>query len=282
MKLLRYGAKGAERPGLLDREGTIRDLSGSIENIDGAFLGGGGLARLSRIDPASLPKVSGSPRLGPPVAGIGKIVAIGLNYSDHAAETNATPPKEPILFTKATTSLAGAADDLMLPRGSVKTDWEVELAVVIGRTARYVEKSAALDHAAGYCVCNDISEREFQIERGGQWVKGKSADGFAPLGPWLVTADEVADPQALELWLDVNGEPMQRGNTRNMIFGVAHLISYVSQFMTLMPGDVITTGTPAGVGLGRKPQRYLKAGDEVRLGIPGLGEQRQKVLAFRA
>jgi 2-keto-4-pentenoate hydratase/2-oxohepta-3-ene-1,7-dioic acid hydratase in catechol pathway len=215
------------------------------------------------------------------VGGIGKIVAIGLNYSDHAAETNATPPKEPILFMKATTSLAGPNDELMLPRGSVKTDWEVELAVVIGRTARYVEKSAALGHVAGYCVCNDVSEREFQIERGGQWVKGKSADGFAPLGPWLVTADEIADPQALELWLDVNGEPMQRGNTRNMIFGVAHLVSYVSQFMTLMPGDVITTGTPAGVGLGRKPQRYLKAGDEVRLGIPGLGEQRQKVVAFR-
>jgi ureidoglycolate lyase len=282
MKLLRYGAAGAERPGILDREGAIRDLSGSIGEIDGAALGADALARLAKLDPATLPKVTGSPRLGPPVVGVGKIVAIGLNYSDHAAETNATPPKEPILFMKATTALAGPNDDLMLPRGSEKTDWEAELGVVIGRKARYVEKAAALAHVAGYCVSNDVSERAFQIERGGQWVKGKSADGFAPLGPWLVTADEVPDPQALELWLEVNGEPMQRGSTRNMIFGVAFLVHYVSQFMTLMPGDVITTGTPAGVGLGKKPPRFLKAGDEVRLGIPGLGEQRQKVLAFRA
>jgi 2-keto-4-pentenoate hydratase/2-oxohepta-3-ene-1,7-dioic acid hydratase in catechol pathway len=282
MKLLRYGAAGAERPGILDQKGAIRDLSGSIREIDGAALGADALARLAKLDPATLPAVPGSPRLGPPVAGIGKIVAIGLNYSDHAAETNATPPKEPILFMKATTALAGPNDDLMLPRGSEKTDWEAELGVVIGRKARYVEQSAALAHVAGYCVSNDVSERAFQIERGGQWVKGKSADGFAPLGPWLVTADEVPDPQALELWLDVNGEPMQRGSTRNMIFGVAELVSYVSRFMTLMPGDVITTGTPAGVGLGKKPPRFLKPGDEVRLGIPGLGEQRQKVVAFRA
>ncbi len=282
MKLLRYGAVGAERPGMLDRDGAIRDLSGSIDRIDGATLAPDALARLARLDPAKLPKVAGKPRLGAPLAGIGKIVAVGLNYSDHAAETNAKPPKEPILFMKATTALAGPNDDLMLPRGSEKTDWEVELAVVIGRTARYVEERASLAHVAGYCVCHDVSERAFQIERSGQWVKGKSADGFAPLGPWLVTADEVPDPQALDLWLEVNGEPMQRGNTRNMIFGVAYLVAYVSQFMTLMPGDVITTGTPAGVGMGRKPPRYLKAGDEVRLGVEGLGEQRQKILAFRA
>ena len=281
MKLLRYGAVGTERPGLLDREGNIRDLSASIAAIDGTTLAPDALARLAKLDAAKLPKVAGKPRYGTPLTGIGKIVAIGLNYSDHAAETNAKPPKEPILFMKATTALAGPDDALMLPRGSQKTDWEVELAVVIGRTARYVEESAALSHVAGYCVCNDVSEREFQIERSGQWVKGKSADGFAPLGPWLVTADEVPDPQALELWLDVNGEPMQRGSTRNMIFGVAFLVSYVSQFMTLLPGDVITTGTPAGVGMGKKPPRYLKPGDEIHLGVRGLGEQRQKVVAFR-
>jgi len=281
MKLVRHGDVGKERPGLIDREGTLRDLGTAIGEIDGAALAPASLARLATLDPASLPKVAGTPRFGPPVARIGKIVAIGLNYSDHAAETNATPPKEPILFMKATTSLAGPDDPLMLPRGSEKTDWEVELAAVIGTTARYVEARDALRHVAGYCVCNDVSERAFQIERGGQWVKGKSADGFAPLGPWLVTADEVPDPQTLDLWLDVNGLPMQRGNTRNMIFGVAFLVSYVSQFMTLEPGDVLTTGTPAGVGLGKKPPVFLRAGDEIRLGIEGLGEQRQSVVAFR-
>ncbi len=280
MKLVRHGDAGKERPGLVDREGTLRDLGAAIDEIDGAALSPASLARLAKLDPASLPKVAGTPRFGPPVARIGKIVAIGLNYSDHAAETNATPPKEPIIFMKATTSLAGPDDALMLPRGSEKTDWEVELAAVIGTTARYVEARDALRHVAGYCVCNDVSERAFQIERGGQWVKGKSADGFAPLGPWLVTADEVPDPQALDLWLDVNGLPMQRGSTRNMIFGVAFLVSYVSQFMTLEPGDVLTTGTPAGVGLGKKPPVFLRAGDEIRLGIEGLGEQRQRVVAF--
>lgn len=281
MKLVRYGSIGRERPGMIDRDGALRELGAVIDDLDGTQLLPAALARLAKLDPASLPKVAGAPRFGPPVAGIGKIVAIGLNYSDHAAETNAKPPQEPILFMKATTSLAGPDDRLMLPRGSEKTDWEVELAVVIGSVARYVEKADSLAHVAGYCVCNDVSERAFQIERGGQWVKGKSADGFAPLGPWLVTADAVADPQALELWLDVNGAPMQRGNTRNMIFGVAELVSYVSQFMTLMPGDVITTGTPAGVGLGKKPPLFLKPGDEIRLGVQGLGEQRQKVVAFR-
>jgi len=280
MRLVRYGDVGKERPGLVDREGTLRDLSAAIEEIDGTALSPASFARLAKLDPASLPKVAGTPRFGPPVARIGKIVAIGLNYSDHAAETNATPPKEPIIFMKATTSLAGPDDALMLPRGSEKTDWEVELAAVIGTTARYVEERDALRHVAGYCVCNDVSERAYQIERGGQWVKGKSADGFAPLGPWLVTADEVPDPQALDLWLDVNGLPMQRGSTRNMIFGVAVLVSYVSQFMTLEPGDVLTTGTPAGVGLGKKPPVFLRAGDEIRLGIEGLGEQRQRVVAF--
>jgi 2-keto-4-pentenoate hydratase/2-oxohepta-3-ene-1,7-dioic acid hydratase in catechol pathway len=281
MKLVRHGDVGKERPGLIDREGTLRDLGTAIGEIDGAALAPASLARLAKLDPASLPSVSGTPRFGPPIARIGKIVAIGLNYSDHAAETNATPPKEPIIFMKATTSLAGPDDPLMLPRGSEKTDWEVELAAVIGTTARYVEARDALRHVAGYCVCNDVSERAFQIERGGQWVKGKSADGFAPLGPWLVTADEVPDPQALDLWLDVNGLPMPRGSTRNMIFGVAFLVSYVSQFMTLEPGDVLTTGTPAGVGLGKKPPVFLRAGDEIRLGIEGLGEQRQSVVAFR-
>ncbi|MGE3969360.1 MAG: fumarylacetoacetate hydrolase family protein [Dongiaceae bacterium] len=281
MKLVRHGDVGKERPGLIDREGTLRDLGTAIGEIDGAALAPASLDRLAKLDPASLPSVAGTPRFGPPVARIGKIVAIGLNYSDHAAETNATPPKEPILFMKATTSLAGPDDPLMLPRGSEKTDWEVELAAVIGTTARYVEARDALRHVAGYCVCNDVSERAFQIERGGQWVKGKSADGFAPLGPWLVTADEVPDPQTLDLWLDVNGLPMQRGSTRNMIFGVAFLVSYVSQFMTLEPGDVLTTGTPAGVGLGKKPPVFLRAGDEIRLGIEGLGEQRQSVVAFR-
>jgi 2-keto-4-pentenoate hydratase/2-oxohepta-3-ene-1,7-dioic acid hydratase in catechol pathway len=278
MKLARYGIAGAERPALLDADGNLRDLAGHIGDLDGAALAPGALAKLAQIDPVSLPKVQGEPRLGPPVGNIGKIVAIGLNYADHAAETGARIPDEPIIFMKACTA-TGPNDPVPLPRGCDKLDWEVELAIVIGTRARYVEKEAALAHVAGYTVCNDVSARDWQIERGGQWVKGKSSDGFAPLGPWLVTRDEVKDPQALDLWLDVNGEKMQRGSTKTMIFGVRHLVHYVSQFMTLNPGDIVTTGTPPGVGLGMKPPRFLKKGDEMRLGIGGFGEQRQIVTA---
>lgn len=282
MKLVRFGAKGAEKPGLLDRQGTLRDLSGWVADIGPAQLLPDGLKRLAALDPASLPAVSGNPRLGVPVAGIRKIVAIGLNYADHAAESNAPIPKEPIIFMKATSSLSGPNEPVVIPKNSVKTDWEVELAVVIGKPARYVEKKDALAHVAGYCICNDVSEREFQLERGGQWDKGKGADTFAPLGPWLVTTDEIKDPQALEMWLDVNGQPMQRGSTRTMIFDVVTLVSYVSQFMTLETGDVITTGTPPGVGLGKKPPVYLKPGDVMTLGIEGLGQQRQACIAWSA
>ncbi|MFQ5985486.1 MAG: fumarylacetoacetate hydrolase family protein [Alphaproteobacteria bacterium] len=281
MKLLRYGPRGEENPGLADGEGRIRDLSGEIEDITPRTLAPEVLTRLKALDPGSLPVVGGEPRLGPPVAGVGKIVAIGLNYSDHAAESGVPVPEEPILFTKATTAISGPNDPVVIPRGAGKTDWEVELGVVIGSTARYVGEDKALDHVAGYCVANDVSEREYQLERSGQWVKGKSADSFAPLGPWLVTADEVPDPQNLKLWLAVNGKRCQDGHTSRMIFGVRELVSYISRFMTLAPGDVISTGTPPGVGLGQKPPVYLKPGDVMTVGVEGLGEQRQEVIAWR-
>jgi 2-keto-4-pentenoate hydratase/2-oxohepta-3-ene-1,7-dioic acid hydratase in catechol pathway len=279
MKLLRHGPSGREKPGVLDAQGRVRDLSGVIDHVTSADLSDAALARLSKIDPSTLPLVRGTPRLGVPFLGISKLVAIGLNYADHAAEAGLAAPSEPIVFLKATTCITGPRDELVIPRGSTKTDWEVELGVVIGTKAQYVPEAKALDHVAGYCVVNDVSERNFQLERGGQWDRGKGCDTFGPIGPWLVTRDEVPDPQSLDLWLDVNGEPMQRGSTRTMIFGVAHLVSYVSQFMTLLPGDVIATGTPPGVGMGRKPPRYLMPGDVVTLGIAGLGEQRQRVRA---
>ena len=281
MKLLRHGAPGAERPGLVDGRGRIRDLSGEIADIDGAALAPERLAALRRVDTESLPLVEGSPRLGPPVAGVGKILAIGFNYAEHAAETGKPLPDEPLLFTKAVTALSGPNDPVVLPRGSRKGDWEVELAVVIGRRALYVEETDALDHVAGYAVINDVSEREYQMERGGQFVKGKSFDTFAPFGPWLVTKDEIRDPQDLKLWLDLNGERRQDGNTATMVFGVAFLVSYLSRFLTLMPGDVIATGTPPGVGLGCDPPVFLKPGDVMRLGIEGLGEQCQEVKAWK-
>jgi len=282
MKLLRYGPAGYEKPGLLDSSGAIRDLSGVIDHVTSEHLSDKGLAKLAKIRPESLPRVSGKPRLGVPYLGISKFIAIGLNYADHAAESNLPIPSEPIVFSKATTCISGPNDDIMLPRDSTKTDWEVELGVVIGATARYVEEDKALAHVAGYCVINDISERNFQLERGSQWDKGKGCDTFGPIGPWLVTRDEVPDPQTLDMWLDLNGERMQRGNTRTMVFSVAQLVSYVSRFMTLLPGDIITTGTPPGVGMGKKPPRYLKAGDSMALGIAGLGEQRQRVVAWSA
>ncbi|HLB79830.1 MAG TPA: fumarylacetoacetate hydrolase family protein, partial [Dongiaceae bacterium] len=275
MKLVRYGPAGREKPGLVDAAGGLRDLSGRLGDIDGAALAPARLEELRAIDPARLPAVPGTPRLGPPVAGIGKIVAVGLNYADHAAESGLPIPAEPVLFMKATSAIAGPNDGIVIPKGSEKTDWEVELALVIGSVARYVEKRDALAHLAGYTICNDVSERAFQLERGGTWDKGKGCDSFAPLGPWLATTDEIPDPQRLDMWLDVNGERMQRGSTATMVFGVAHLVSYISRFMTLMPGDVVITGTPPGVGMGRKPPRYLKPGDTVALGIVGLGEQRQ-------
>ena len=280
MKLLRYGPHGQEKPGLLDAEGLIRDLSGHIADIAGEVLSPAGLARLRALDPAGLPVVPGTPRLGACVGNIPKIVAVGLNYSDHAAETGAKPPPEPILFMKATSAINGPDDDIMIPKGSEKTDWEVELGIVIGSVTRYVSVHDAAFHIAGYCVVNDVSERAFQMERSGQWDKGKSADTFAPIGPWLVTSDEVPDPQALDLFLDVNGERRQTGNTRTMIFPVLHLVSYISHFMTLLPGDVIPTGTPPGVGMGMKPPTFLKPGDELRLGVAGLGVQHQKVVGF--
>jgi len=281
MKLLRYGPKGRERPGLLDARGRIRDLSAIIRDIDGAVLSPRGLARLAKVKPESLPLVKGAPRLGPPVAAPQKFLAIGLNYSDHAAETGAALPKEPIIFTKAVSCLSGPHDDLTLPPKSKKTDWEVELGLVIGTTAKNVAKKDALSHVAGYVLVNDVSEREFQIERGGQWTKGKSYDSFGPVGPWLATADEIPDPQAVTLWLEVNGRRMQQGSTATMIFGVAEIVAYVSRFMTLHPGDIITTGTPPGVGMARKPPRFLKPGDEVTLGGDGLGEQAQRVVRDR-
>ncbi|MDE2447374.1 MAG: fumarylacetoacetate hydrolase family protein [Gammaproteobacteria bacterium] len=281
MKLLRYGPPGQEKPGMLDFEGRIRDLSGKIKDIAGDALSPASLAKLAALDAAKLPLVRGNPRIGPCVGGVSKLVCVGLNYSDHAAETGAKIPSEPILFQKATSCIIGPNDEVMLPRGSKKTDWEVELGVVIGTTARYVPIEKSLDYVAGYCVFNDVSEREYQIERGGQWTKGKSADTFGPMGPWFVTKEEVPDPQNLEMFLDVSGVRRQTGNTRTMIFGVQHLVSYISQFMTLLPGDVIPTGTPPGVGLGMKPPQFLKAGDVMHLGITGLGEQHQRVVEFR-
>ena len=280
MKLLRYGQPGREKPGLLDAEGAIRDLSGVVADITAETLSPAGLDRLASLDPAALPKVEGTPRIGPCVAHVPNFIAIGLNYSDHAAETGAEPPPEPIVFNKHTSSICGPNDNVMLPEGSVSTDWEVELGVVIGKRCRHVAEADALSHVAGYCLVNDVSERDFQIRRAGQWTKGKSADTFGPIGPWLVTRDEIPDPQALDMFLDLNGRRMQTGNTRTMIFGVAFIIHYLSRFMTLVPGDVITTGTPPGVGMGMKPAVYLKPGDIMRLGVQGLGEQRQTVVAF--
>lgn len=277
MKLLRYGEPGNERPGLIDADGVIRDLSSHVPDIAGAALDPAALAKLAALDPKALPAVAGKPRLGACVSGTGKFICIGLNYSDHAAETGATVPPEPIIFMKATSAIVGPDDDVLIPRGSEKTDWEVELGVVIGKTAKYVSEAEALDYVAGYCVVNDVSERAFQTERSGQWTKGKSCDSFGPTGPWLVTKDEVADPQNLKMWLKVNGETVQDGSTKTMVYGVAFLVSYLSQFMSLRPGDIISTGTPPGVGMGMKPPRYLKSGDVIELGIEGLGTQKQNV-----
>ena len=279
MKLLRYGPRGAEKPGLLDDAGRIRNLSGIVADIAGETLTPAGLGALRRIDPSSLPLVEGDPRLGPCVGRVGKFVCIGLNYSDHAAETGAKVPAEPVVFNKWTSAICGPNDDVEIPRGSRKTDWEVELGVVIGLGGRHIDQADAMAHVAGYCVVNDVSEREFQLEGTGTWDKGKGCDTFGPIGPWLVTADEVPDPQALRLWLEVDGLRYQDGNTRTMVFGIAHLIAYLSRFMSLQPGDVISTGTPPGVGLGQKPEPvYLRAGQVMRLGIDGLGEQRQRVV----
>jgi 2-keto-4-pentenoate hydratase/2-oxohepta-3-ene-1,7-dioic acid hydratase in catechol pathway len=279
MKLLRYGAAGQEKPGILDAEGRVRDLSAEIVDVSGDALLPGSLERLRGLDVNRLPLVSGNPRLGACVGRVGKFICIGLNYSDHAAETGMKVPEEPVIFMKATSAICGPNDDVVIPRGSNKTDWEVELGVVIGATAKYVSPEAALSHVAGYCVINDVSERAFQIEGTGQWTKGKSADTFGPIGPWLVTADEIPDPQALRLWLEVDGHRYQDGNSKTMVFGVAHLVSYLSRFMSLQPGDIISTGTPPGVGMGQRPQIYLKAGNKIRLGIDGLGEQQQTVVA---
>lgn len=279
MKLLRFGNKGAERPAVLDGNGIIRDVSSLVDDYTPETIAPSLRKILESADLDSLPEVPDTMRIGAPLARTGHFLAIGLNYADHAAETGADIPKEPIIFSKAPSSMSGPDDEVMLPKKSAKTDWEVELAVVIGERCDYVEEADALSHVFGYALCNDVSEREYQAERGGQWIKGKSAPTFGPLGPWIVTADEIGDPQALDMFCDVNGERMQTGSTKTMIFGVAHLISYLSQFMVLEPGDVITTGTPPGVGMGRKPQLFLKDGDEMHLGIAGLGEQRQKVIA---
>lgn len=280
MKLLRFGPPGRERPGLLDAQGHIRDLSSKVNDIAGQVLGN--LSALAEIDPSSLPLAEPGVRIGPCVAGVGKFVCIGLNYADHAAETNAPIPAEPIIFMKATSAICGPNDDVIKPRDSNKLDWEVELGIVIGRTARYVEEANALDHVAGYCVINDVSEREFQLERGGTWDKGKGCDTFGPIGPWLVTPDEIEDVTNLSMWLSVNGKRYQDGSTRTMIFKPAYLISYLSRFMTLHPGDVISTGTPPGVGLGQTPPVYLQVGDVMELGIEKLGTQRQRVVAWQA
>ncbi len=278
MKLLRYGPKGQEKPGILDADGKVRDLSDHVSDIAGEAIGDEGLAKIAALDLSSLPEVS-IERYGPCVGNVGKFICIGLNYSDHAAESGLDVPSEPVIFAKATSAICGPNDNVEIPRGSTATDWEVELGVVIGKEAKYVDEANALDYVAGYCVINDISERDFQIQRQGQWVKGKSADTFGPIGPWLVTRDEVADPQALAMYLDVNGKRMQNGNTDTMVYGVAHVVSYLSQFMSLQPGDIISTGTPPGVGLGIKPTPvYLKAGDKMELGIDGLGVQRQNVV----
>ncbi|HEY0832597.1 MAG TPA: fumarylacetoacetate hydrolase family protein [Azospirillum sp.] len=280
MRLLRYGAPGGERPGLLDDDGTIRDLSGVIADLGPASLSDETLARLRALDPQRLPAVPDGVRLGPCVTGTSKVVCVGLNYRAHAAESGMAAPREPVLFMKATTSIGGPNDPVVIPRGATKMDWEVELGVVIGRTARYVEQADALDHVAGYCVVNDVSERAFQLESTGQWLKGKSADSFCPLGPWLVTRDAVPDPQALRLWLEVDGKRWQDSTTADMIFGVAEVIAYISRFMTLLPGDVIATGTPQGVAMGQTPQPWLQPGQTMRLGIDGLGEQRQTARAW--
>jgi 2,4-didehydro-3-deoxy-L-rhamnonate hydrolase len=280
MKLVRFGQPGYEKAGLVDADGQIRDASSFVGDITPSTLAAGALARLHGIDPSSLPAVPDGQRLGPCVGHVRNFIAIGLNYADHAAETGAPIPAEPIVFNKAPSCVVGPNDDVVIPRGSQKTDWEVELAIVIGERASYVGANEALDYVAGYCVCNDVSEREYQLERGGTWTKGKGCPTFGPLGPWLVTKDEVGDVHNLDMWLDVNGERMQTGSTRTMIFNVPKIVSYVSHFMILEPGDVITTGTPPGVGMGMKPPRYLKAGDTVSLGIQGLGEQRQNVVAF--
>ncbi|WP_454834455.1 fumarylacetoacetate hydrolase family protein [Rahnella aceris] len=278
MKLLRYGNAGSERPGLLDDNGTLRDLSAHIADISGEFLQPETLDKLRQLDPHTLPLVGGEPRLGACVGKVGKFICIGLNYADHAAETGAEIPKEPVVFSKWTSAMVGPNDDVEIPRDSVKTDWEVELGVVIGTGGRYISEADAMSHVAGYCVINDVSEREFQIERGGTWDKGKGCDTFGPTGPWLVTADEIPDPHQLNLWLEVDGKRWQNGNTRTMIFQIPEIISYLSRFMRLQPGDIISTGTPPGVGLGQKPPVYLKAGQVMRLGIEGLGEQRQKTV----
>ncbi len=282
MKLVRYGNPGKEKPGLIDAEGKLRDLSAVVPDLGPAQLGAATLTKLRKLKADKLPLVRGKPRCGCPVAGVGTFIAIGLNFADHAAEAGAPIPQEPIVFMKATSCIQGPDDAVMLPKGSTKTDWEVELGIVIGTKARYVSKKDALNYVAGFCVINDVSEREYQLERGSQWDKGKGCDTFGPIGPWLVTTDEIDNVQRLGMWLDVNGKRMQTGNTRTMIFDCAKLVSYVSQFMTLLPGDVITTGTPPGVGLGMKPPLYLKKGDVMTLGIDGLGEQRQQVVGFKA
>lgn len=280
MKLVRYGDSGRELPGVLDSESEIHDLSTVIPDLAGSALSPSGLERLRALDVSTLPVVSGDPRIGPCVAGVGKFICIGLNYSDHAAESGMAVPAEPVVFMKATSCIWGPNDEVVIPKGSTKSDWEVELGVVIGSTAKYVSEEDALSHVAGYCVVNDLSERAFQLEGTGQWVKGKSADTFGPIGPWLVTADEMHDPQALDMWLEVDGHRYQNGSTRTMVFGVAHLISYLSRFMSLQPGDIISTGTPPGVGLGQKPPIYLRPGNVMTLGIEGLGRQRQQVVAW--
>jgi len=280
MKLVRYGAPGEEKPGLIDASGALRDLAGAVPDISGPYLSRDALKKLATLNPGALPLVSGEQRLGPCIGNVGNFIAIGLNYADHAAETGAAIPAEPILFNKARSCIVGPNDDVIIPKGSVKTDWEVELAIVIGERASYVPANRALDYVAGYCVCNDVSEREFQMERGGTWTKGKGCPTFGPLGPWLVTSDEIPDVQDLGMWLDVNGERMQTGSTKTMIFDCAQIVSYTSHFMILEPGDVITTGTPPGVGIGMKPPRYLKAGDVVTLGIDLLGEQCQRIRAY--
>lgn len=278
MKLLRFGPQGQEKPAMLDADGTLRDLSAHIDDIAGAALCAESLARLREIDPRSLPAVDGDPRLGACVGGVGKFICIGLNYSDHAAETGAEVPSEPVIFNKWTSAICGPNDDVEIPRGSAKTDWEVELGVVIGKGGRYIDEADAMSHVAGYCVINDVSEREYQLERSGTWDKGKGCDTFGPMGPWLVTADEIDDPQNLGLWLEVDGKRYQNGSTRTMVYPVAFLIAYLSRFMSLQPGDVISTGTPPGVGMGQSPQIYLKPGQVMRLGIDGLGEQRQRTV----
>lgn len=280
MKLLRYGAPGQEKPGMMDEHGVIRDLSAHVDDIAGATLSDSSLQTLAGLDPASLAAVDSTSRIGPCVGHVGKFICVGLNYADHAAESGMDVPPEPVLFFKATSAITGPNDDVIIPKNSQKTDWEVELGIVIGKEARYVSEVDAMSHVAGYCVVNDLSEREFQIERAGQWVKGKSADTFGPIGPWMVTRDEVADPQALSMFLEVDGHRYQDGSTRTMVYGVQHLVHYISQFMSLQPGDIISTGTPPGVGMGQNPQTYLKAGQMMKLGIQGLGEQTQSTVGY--